>query len=300
MPSWADLAATWLPLAVNLAALAAVLACAVADRAGARRDRRRPREAPLWPWRPAVIAVEGLIGAGKSTLLAGVAAHLPPDEVAIVPEPVDLWRALPPAERVSEDGAAGAAAAAAGGGENLLAAYYADRTQAAAFQMVALASRADGVRAAARSGARFVLTERSVGGDGCFADALLAPAWHAAYGYVRRVLGRDGDLDADGFVHLAVGPAEAQDRIAARGRPEEAGLELSFQVALAQRLAAWLARVDRPVMTVTADQWREAGKDPESMAALAERVAAFADRCAAARDKAHERGDDDSEDGRSG
>jgi deoxyadenosine/deoxycytidine kinase len=191
--------------------------------------------------KPRIVGVEGIIGAGKSTLLDAV-KRVMGEQVLIVPERLDLWRALPNTHNHTN--------------HNLLQDYYEDtRTLAIPFQLFVLLTRAEALknaldRAQSSNGVvKLILTERSPGGDACFVHMLansgvVPPAWYCMYRYAQGVL---DDLvpRADAFIHLNASIATAQQQIRSRARSEEGGVSAEFQTTLMQTIHEWLAREQR-------------------------------------------------------
>ena len=204
-----------------------------------------------------IISIEGIIGAGKSTLLKALKRHMG-DSVLVVPECVDLWRALPDAQDPSQT-------------HNLLDAYYQHRECAIQFQMFVLLTRAEALKKALceaekTKSIRFVLIERSSGGDACFVQLMakqhiVSHAWASAYEHARGII--DSFLPpVDGYINLDVGTETSIKQIETRGRSEERCVTSDFQNALAEIITRWLAEErDRglPILHLSADDVRGIG-----------------------------------------
>jgi deoxyadenosine/deoxycytidine kinase len=231
------------------------------------RPSPRPRQVSL----PRVVCVEGILGAGKSTLLRAV-KELGGDAVLVVPECVDLWRALP--GHSTQEPLDAPAPTPTPTTFNILELYYADPVHGALpFQVLVLLTRARALRsalkeAAASAGAiKFVFVERSSGGDACFAHVsaqrgLMPPPWLAVYEFAR------AELDAllprvDAHVHLDLCVNAATERVEQRSRPEERGVTVEYQRMVEAGLARWLSNRARdvPVLTLNAKE------QPERLAA---------------------------------
>ena len=190
---------------------------------------------PPPPPRPTLITIEGTIGAGKSTVMRALRDTYRGDhKVAFVDEPVDKW---------------------IGGsdGVNLLDAMYQGELAQPAFQLMALATRVGPTVRALRS-SPVVIAERSMWSDQMvFAErGLIEPATRAAYNLGHAALREAFPADLREILVLLDVPIEvALQRIAERGRPEEAGIDAKYlqqleegHERLATLRAADLIRVD--------------------------------------------------------
>lgn len=245
-----------------------------------RRDRRRPLP-PMPARRPIIIGVEGLIGAGKSTLLAAMARTLSA-RVAVIPEKVALWRALPNDDgtRAPRDGDAT---------HNLLQRYYDDPAKyAVPFQAFALATRVAALDDTLKElqllppsmMPEVVLVERSPDGDACFAtmlhnDGVVDAAWYSAYHYVKRLYARFVP-PVDAFIDMNVGVDTAMARLQERARTEEVGVTDVYQRHLFTTLRKWLAAERRPVLTLLPAMWEALPTDTDMQHELARVVLQFA------------------------
>ena len=171
------------------------------------------------------LAIEGGVGAGKSTCLAALAAAFASDPtVVVLPEPVDSWRACGILQRM-----------------------YDGTATALEFQLVAISTLAGPLVRALQGGeVRLVVSERSVQGNrAVFAAHRLSATDMATYDVVYSAM-LDSLPPRDSFTLYLHAPASiTSQRVAQRGRPEEAALPPSFHVGLHDRHLAYLASLDR-------------------------------------------------------
>lgn len=179
-----------------------------------------------------LVSIEGNIGAGKSTLLRAL-ADVGARQVAVVPEPVDMWCSpvLP-------------------GGTSMLQAYYGDKQRnALAFQMFAMLTRAQQLReVCGRCTSGVVVTERCSWSDyelfgrpmhntGLLNDA----EWHTYSAWFQAITatsptthnkeeehGMLGLQKPAGVVYLASNPDVCAARIASRARDGEDDIEHAY------------------------------------------------------------------------
>ena len=180
-----------------------------------------------------IVSLEGNIGAGKSTLLRSLAEV---GGVRVVPEPIEAW-----------------CAPALPGGGSMLQAYYADkRGTALAFQMYAMLTRAQQLRAAAAEGAEgaegalgaLVVVERNSWSDyelfgrPMHASGLLNDAeWHTYTAWFHAITDGAGGAGGagllgvprpNGIVYLASNPDTCARRIRSRSRDGEADIDRGY------------------------------------------------------------------------
>ena len=177
-----------------------------------------------------LIAVEAIIGAGKSTLLETIkSTYSDSGELLVVPEPVDTWMNVN------------------GAGENLLEMYYGDQQRwAFSFQTFAMFSRIEALRrveATATDATRAIVIERSWLSDRhCFAamlkdDGNLSAVEEAMHAQLFR---ETNWPKIDGVVYLDVDVANAQKRVACRGRSEESEIPTDYQERLLKKHEEWV------------------------------------------------------------
>ena len=190
-------------------------------------DKQCGRRIPL-------IAVEAIIGAGKSTLLETIKnAYSASGELLVVQEPVETWMNVNAA------------------GENLLEMYYGDQKRwAFSFQTFAMFSRIEALRqveATATDATRAIVIERSWLSDRhCFAamlkdDGNLSAVEEAMHAQLFR---ETKWPKIDGVVYLDVDVANAQKRVAARGRSEESEIPTDYQERLSKKHEEWVTKLE--------------------------------------------------------
>lgn len=168
-----------------------------------------------------LVCVEGAIGVGKSTLLDNIdALNLP--GVVVIKEPVEEWKAV----EVEP-------------GVGMLQGMYDGTVSSALFQLSILQSRFGPlIRALASPSTKIVLSERGPWSEKyVFAKSNLSTAEYACYDYAHASLTREllpvvGPLSV-AFLHLEMPIERVLERIAQRGRSEEASIKKEYMETLA-------------------------------------------------------------------
>lgn len=182
------------------------------------------------------VAIEGAPGVGKSTLCRALAAHVP--DTAWVEEPVT---------------------------ENpYLADYYGDpKRWALAMQVDILIRRANAIAAVAHRRHAVEFLDRSAWGDRLFACTardlgLMESREFDTYDAVFRTVSGSPGVMPDAVVYLRASPDALWDRVAARARPEEAGMRRGYLDSVCATYEAFFARPPIGMRVVTVD-WEEFG-----------------------------------------
>lgn len=177
------------------------------SRLGLRQKKRMPK---------LLVCVEGAIGAGKSTLLDNLNSKQLPG-VKTLREPVDEWKGV----YVSE-------------GKNMLAGMYDGSLSSSLFQLSVLQSRfAPLVAALCDPTTTIVVSERGPWSEKeVFARSNLSKGEFACYEYAHQSLTRHllplcGEIKVL-FLHLSMPVESVLERIARRGRPEEASITNTY------------------------------------------------------------------------
>ena len=160
---------------------------------------------------PIVVSIEAAVGAGKSSLLKLLRMLLQSPTVLFVPEPVDTWR---------ETG--------------MLRRYYAGEMSALEFQLAALTTiYAPFARAINTPNVKVVITERSLLSNlEVFAKMNLSGHGLRDFTTVYDALQSTLPARRELVLYLEASPDVLTERIAKRGRPEEAALDTAFHSTL--------------------------------------------------------------------
>ncbi len=212
---------------------------------------------------PRIVSIEGNIASGKSTLLEQMRNfYKTTAKIAFVPEPVDQWRAVQD-ER----------------GEDMLTKFYADpKRYSFAFQMMAYISRLSLLRAALRSGASVVVTERSVLTDrNVFASMLKEDGSLEEVEY--QIYTRWFDEFTEGIpkpeiVYVRTDPATCLARAAIRGRKGET-IAGSYLQKVHDKHEAWLLGADSDHRMLTLNANADTTAAPQVVVAWLQEIQAF-------------------------
>ncbi|MDC0525637.1 deoxynucleoside kinase, partial [bacterium] len=173
------------------------------------------------PFGPVHISIEGAVGAGKTTLLRRLETLYASKAVVFVPEPVDLWLST-----------------------GMLRRFYSHEMSALEFQLAAFTTLyATFARAMTTPGVKVVVTERSLRSNlEVFATLNLSGDALADFTTVFDALESTLAKHREIMVYLQTTPACLCERVAERGREEEAGLGLSFHARMVAAHDAMCAR----------------------------------------------------------
>ena len=167
------------------------------------------------------IAVEGAVGVGKSTVLTTLAARYASQSVVFIPEPVELWRST-----------------------GMLQRYYRGTMSALEFQMAALTTLyAPFAQAMSNPAVRVIVTERSMRSNlEVFGRLNLRGEALEDFETVFNALESTLPPRLEVMLYLQATPHRLVERVATRGRPEEADLDEAFQASLVEAHVTMCAR----------------------------------------------------------
>ncbi|MCO5182884.1 MAG: deoxynucleoside kinase [Anaerolineae bacterium] len=187
-----------------------------------------------------MVLIEGNIGAGKTTLGRRLAAE---SDYTFIPEPTDLWRE--------------------GYASNMLDLFYSDTKRwAFTFQMVAFSTRAKTWHEIEQhTDHQHVLLERSIYCDryvfaeNCVRTGLFTASEHQLYTDMWEFMVRNFVDEPDKIIYLRTSAEICLERIAARGRNEEAGIPLSYLQELETLHDEWLLHNPKAIVLNGNQHW---------------------------------------------
>lgn len=211
-----------------------------------------------------VITIEGPIGVGKSTFSQILKSNWENSE--IVPEPVDLWKNL-----INSDG------------KNMLDTFYTDiKRYAYTFQNVACITRMMKMEETFKtSNSQYIFLDRSLATDKHVFEKMLYDSGmineleHQAYNlwcdfYWKYV--RDNSKMIPIHIYLKCDAKICKQRIAKRGREEEAGISLEYLEDLNKYHDAWLVDGADKFNTIVIDCNEDFESNPEKQKEMISRI----------------------------